>query len=277
MENPESVSEYLDQFGVLGVNETLNCDHVCYMLYINILSKFKTEMIKEEYYYFREYQERVFDLVENLREQPSSHVLAVLEHLGNINNYLCDIIIMLWCLPRMDNCFSRKNYQKQYQDNIQKYHHKILELIDTEPVKKFCMETLIKTNNVPVHCIDYLWFYMNYVSIEISFHNYQSGDYLALNISNVPEDTEYIYLGMNMEYLLEIGLGQVVYSNDSGQKGSFRNFLKNLLTNKDLVKKFIETKTKDNFRIQAKKILSNPQKYLGDNFIVSEEILSMLT
>lgn len=255
------IKQYLKQFNVIGHKGNLHCENLSQILYATILNKFRMNMTQEEYVYFKEYQERVFDLVENLRELPSTTIPIVFDHLTNVNHYLIDIIIMLWCLPRTDDYLSKKMYNKEYRENIQKYHQKMVKNICHKCMENFCIETITKTNNVPVHCIDYIWFYMNNLSFDFTFYNSNGGAYINFTFS---ENDKFINFGFNMEYLLELGLGQIVYHNDPNQKGSFRNFLQQIITNMDVTKKLLETQV--NFRTQFKNISKNPAKYFGENF-----------
>jgi len=271
-----NVKEYIDQFNIIDTKNDINCDYLSVLFYGTILNKFKTTFDKTEYYYFKEYQERVFDLVENLRELSSATVPMVFDYLNQVNHYLVDIIIMLWCLPRTDNFLSKRIYNNHYKQNIQKYNYKLTKNITHECMKNFCIETLTKTNNVPTHCIDYIWFYMNTISMEFSFYNMDSGSFIGF-IMPEHDDDNYIDFGFNMEYLLEIGLGQIAYENDPSSKGSFRNFLKNFVTDTVMVKKLLVAKTNQNYRKQLLAISKNPSKYFGDVLIeLPTDILEVL-
>lgn len=267
-----NVETYIEQFNILEKGD-IDCDNLSYVLYGAILKKFKITMDQDEYAYFKEYQEHIFDLIENLRELNTEIIPIVFDYLNKINHYIPDIIIMLWCFPRTDNFLSKLIYNKNYKLNIQKYNHKLTAHINHYVMKNFCVETLSKTNNIPVHCIDYIWFYMNGISLELSFYNCECGTYIG--ISMLEDDDEYVGFGFNMEYLLEMGLGQIIYENDS--KGTFRNLLKNLVLDFDIVKKLLTVKTKNNYRQQAINICNNPSKYFGDTIneipkIIIEEL-----
>ncbi|XWV25324.1 hypothetical protein QJ856_gp0446 [Tupanvirus deep ocean] len=273
------VKTYIDQFNVIGIDEFINCDNISQILYAAILNRFMINMSEEEYVYFKEYQERVFDLVENLRELTTATIPIVLNYLDKINPYLADIIIMLWCMPRTDNFLSKRMYNNKYKENIKKYNMKMIKNIENIVIRNFCIETLTKTNYVPIHCIDYIWFYMNTLSLEFTFYNTESSAYIGFIM---PEQTDkngdtYIDFGFNMEYLLDLGLGQVIYVNDLSKKGSFRNFLKNFVTNKILVEKLLTSNTKNTYRQQLINISKNPSKYFGDTLtLIPEEILDLV-
>jgi hypothetical protein len=277
-----SVKAYVDQFNVLGIDAYINCDDMSTLLYSVILNKFKVTMTAEEYVYFKEYQERVFNLIENLRELTSATIPLIFNYLDKVKPCLADIIIMLWCMPRADTYLSKRMYNKTYKENIQKYNNKMIKNIDHNVMKNFCIETLTKTNNVPVHCIDYLWFYMNTLSIDFTFYNYVNGNYIGFqmeedNHNNTDENEMFIQFGFNMEYLLEMGLGQVSYENDPGQKGSFRNFLRIFLTNTIVVEKSLTLPSKHNYQTQASNISKNPSKYFGEILTtIPSEIIGLL-
>ncbi len=265
MERSEfDVVEYLNQFNIISAPD-IDCKKQSEKLYQAILTKFKISMTVDEYEKFKEFQERTYDLVENLRELDVKKIALVLNYLNKDNYYLIDVVIMLWCLPEVIFFLSKKIYFNKYRQNIQKYHHKMIELVEEEPVKNFCFETLTKTNSVPVHCIDYLWLYINNMSFELTFFNSDAGNYISFTMPHDQKD-EYINLGLNMEYLLELGLGQTIYENDPQSKGSFRNFLKIFVTNTDVITKMSGAPTGKNYKNQLKNILSDPKKYFGDDF-----------
>lgn len=271
------VQKYLEQFGIIGKDGDLNCDNLSQILYATILNKFKITMDKDEYAYFREYQERIFDLIENMREFDIKDIDMILAYINKIDHYLCDIIIMIWCLPRVDTYHSKKIYQKNYKHNILKYNNKLCQLIHHDVIKNFCIETLTKTNNVPVHCIDYIWFYMKYLEIDLVFYNANNGDYIGFQIFEVENKKEHmefdfsVELGFNMEYLLSLGLGHVKYIG--GHNGTFCNFMESFLQDISIVNELIN---QQNFICQFRTILSDPKKYFGRDIKFSEEILQLL-
>lgn len=270
---------YIDQFNVLGIDEYINCNNISHILYAAILNKFLVSMTEKEYEYFREYQERVYDLVENIRELPIEMISQVLYYLDKVNPYLVDIVIMLWCMPRADSYFSKRAYHNAYKANIKKYNDAMVRNIEHETMKKFCIETLSKTNNVPVHCIDYLWYYINNLSFDFTFYNYEHGGYIGFKMPDCNshnnhhsetdvDNDEFIEFGLNLEYLLEMGLGRVVYENDPSKKGSFANFMKIFLTDISVIEKMLTTPSKVNYQRQMLNISNNPTKYFGDMVIV---------
>lgn len=263
--------QYLSKFGILNKKKSQN-------LYRAILSKYRIPMNEKEHYHFKEYQERMFNLIEHLREFPT-YIQLVFDHLNKQHDYIQigDVIIMLWCLPRTNEYLSKKNYNHHYQMNIQNYGHLLTKYIEHDIMKNFCIESLTKTNSVPVHCIDYIWFYMNGISFDFSFHNYANCFHINFEL---PEDNgEFMKFGFNMEYLLEIGLGNVVYDNDPCKKGSFKKFLMNFITNFDLVKKLLTIPSKHNYRNQVINIYKDLTKYFGSEIseiIDSSEIIELL-
>lgn len=270
------IKQYIKQFNIIGNDSDLNYNILSQLLYSAILNKFKIIINEEEYKYFKEYQERIFDLIENLRELSTATIPIVLDYLEKINHYLPDIIIMLWCLPRTDNYLSKRIYNNHYKQNIIKYNYKIIKNINNEVIKNFCIETLTKTNNVPVHCIDYIWYYMNAISLEFSFYNTESCTYIGFTMPDSIDD-DYINFGFNMEYMLEMGLGKVTYDNDPSSKGSFRNLLKKFIIEPELVKKMLTIPTNHNYRKQLINICNNPIKYFEDMPIsISQDIMDLV-
>ena len=281
-----NVKTYISQFNIIDNEELdiLHCVNLSNLLYKAILNKFRITIPEDNYQYFKEYQERMFDLVENLRELTSATIPIVFNYLTKINPCLPDIIIMLWCLPRTDSYLSKKIYTSKYKQNIEKYNCKIIKNIENNVIKNFCVETLTKTNNVPVHCIDYLWLYMNGLSFDFTFYNLEGGQYIGFEIPEQNNNYEeknstelFIKFGFGIEYMLDMGLGKVVYDSDPLNKGSFRNFLKRIIFDIDMMKNLLSSPSGNNLKNQLRNISKNPTKYFGDLIIqFPEEILQMI-
>lgn len=248
--NKFNVQKYIDQFNILGIDETINCEGVCSILYEALLNKFKIKISEDEYFYFSEYQERLYDFVGNLRENDFTIILIVFDYLLIINEYLVDIVIMMWCLPRINSYSSQQFYVANYKENIAKFNFKLVNCIKNDFMKYFCMETLSKTNNVPIHCIDYLWYYMDCLCLDVHFLDDRNKNYVEFSIHE-NEDTQSINFGFNMEYVLELNLGNI-------SKNSLRKYIKKLITNVDVVETL---KTNKNYWKQIKNIYSDPKKY----------------
>lgn len=67
----------LQTYYILGVNN-INCDNLVIILHRAYLHGFQLEMDQTEYQYLREYQERIFDFVEDLRELKTDEIENVL-------------------------------------------------------------------------------------------------------------------------------------------------------------------------------------------------------
>lgn len=276
---------YLGQFFVPQIG---NVEDLSKKLYRALLNKFMIDVSFQEYNEIKQYQECIFDLVEDLREKDISFIGEFLNYLDNHDPYLADNTIMIWSLPRTDDYLSKKFYNKKYEENIKKYNCKLVELVEHPVVKNFCIETLSKTNYVPVHCIDILWFYMNILSFELFFYNTNSCYYLGFVM---PEKRglwdEYIEFGLNVPFILEMGLGNVDYlSKKSGAleeveelpRGTFKHFIKKFFTSYFLAEKMVSSRCGKNYFSQLRKINDNPSKYFGEKPFTDVEMkkLSML-
>ena len=58
--------------------------------------------------------------------------------------------------------------------------------------------TLTKKNYVPIHCIDYLWFYIPIYEIEFTYYNFENGTFIGIEY-DVEEKLSNI--GINIEYV----------------------------------------------------------------------------
>lgn len=269
-----NVKDYIDQFYVIGKKNDLNCEYMGQLLYQTILNKFHVEFDQVEYSYFREYQERVYNLIENLRELKVATIKLIFDYVLKLNIHLVDIIIMLWAMPRTDSFLSARMYDIAYKENIEKYNKKMIKLIEYDAMKNFCIETLSKTNYVPIHCIDYLWYYMNGLSFDFVFTNQKSSSFIGIGIYDDDAKSDFKELSFNMEYLLKLGLGKVVYPNDPMNKGIFCSHLKKIVTDIEVIKVLMAGHSNKNYFVQLKNINKNLEKYFGEKIEpLSEKII----
>lgn len=274
---------YIAQFNILENDKELNCVNLSHMLYASILNKFMITLDSIEYQYFREFQERMFDLIENLRELDIELIEQTFNYLNNQNNYLVDIILMLWSMPRINNIRSKQFYNLEYKKNIKKYNIKIVQLIDMEPIKNFCIESMSKTNYIPIHCIDYISFYLDRITFEISFCDSNGKDYIGFNIDldkgknesflqfnpNKTPDLP-VNIRLNMEYFFELGLGNYKYNMKQ-----FSTILKLFINDIDIVNRMLQ-KENTIYKTQLINICKKSNKLFGDDFTIPEEILKIL-
>lgn len=244
------MEEYLNTFKVLGSEGSMNCEYLSELLYRCILNKYNIRMDEDEYCFFEKYSNRIFDLIEDMREKDNSYISELFTFAIKKNIYLSDIVIMLWCLPRPGTFRSKMIYDNYYRDYIKTYNNKMISNITHDVMKNFCIETLTKTNYVPIHCIDYLWYYMSNMRVEMNFIGYDR--YLFVEYSG-KSDT-FLCFQYNIQYLLDMGLGNVIYPNDPLNRTSFRNFLKKFLFDEKVIEVFRSKK-------QLSKIYENPTKY----------------
>lgn len=208
------IKTYIDQFLVLS-DEALS-----QKLYSLILNRFRVTISKDDYTAVKTYQDNISVLIEDLRENDTNFIEKVLEYLDQVNPYVADIIILLWVVPSSE-LISKRIYQRTYAKLIQKYNSKLTDLVTHNVIKNFCVETLSKTNYVPVHCIDLLWFYMSNMSLELSLYNFESGAYIGFTM----QDSNSIIFGLSLEYIQKMGLGNIKYKDDPFKKETFLDFI----------------------------------------------------
>ena len=109
-------------------------------------------------------------------------------------------------------------------------------------MKNFCIESLTKTNYIPIHCIDYLWYYMSNMTINLDFIGYDR--YIFIEYKN--ENSE-LYMHFCIDYLFDNDLGNVIYPTDPFNKRSFQEFLKTFLLDNPIKKSLISNKYLKNF------------------------------
>ncbi|AKI78995.1 hypothetical protein [Acanthamoeba polyphaga mimivirus] len=283
--NPQSEfnsEEFVGRFNVIG-RDRINCEYLSQLLYSAIIQNLKIKLDDKEYLIFNEYQENVFQLIDSLREFDENIIFIVLEYLASKEyHYLIDCIIMWWCLPNKNMFMSKNMYNKSYKQNIEKFNSKLTNRITHSLIESFCRDALSKTNKIPIHCLDLLWYYMNGMAIDLDFYNSNN----CLNVAIiVPEDEEptddsdsttYVTFGINMEFILEMGIGKISYSTDPGKKKSFENYLWQFITSEDTIDAIKSSKSFSNYRSQVLSINKNTIKYFGSDLKIPESVINRL-
>jgi len=267
--DPDSNLKFIQQFNILESSaDNINCTEVSKLLYEAFLTSFKISLEAESYDILLVYQHRIYDFVENMRELDSDRIKSILGILDKENPYVADIVIMSWALPRVNECLSQTAYDRKYKANIAKYNHLIEEIVDFYVVKNFCIETLTKTNNVPVHCVDILWYYMTNLSVEFSFNGDANRRYLGIKIDDA--DPEFTLIGFHLEYILDMDLGRTIFKSDPMAKGPFRNLLKRFVIDPEMVEAFRTSTCSNskNYIKQRKQILSDLKKYFDEDISI---------
>lgn len=236
---------YVNQFDILDNNIIL--------LYNFLINKFNISCQEDVYQNFKQYQNKFYVFIENLRDLDIEDIVNVLTYLNDKNMYINDNIIMMWCLPN-NNFLSKIMYRKQYFKLIKTYNHKLINIVNNEIITNFCCNMLTKTTYIPIHCIDILWYYMVSYTLEFAFHNMESAEYIKINFI----DDKNIEIGLNMEFLLQSSLGKIIYTNN---KICFTDILVTLITNKKMINNFMNCATKKNYIKQLVNIYNSKDKY----------------
>ena len=253
MVNKRTVAKYIKQFSVL-TDSNFDCLKVSQQLYSCFLHAFRNIITPDDYTILREYQERIFNLVESMRELKTTEISVILTYLNSKDCCMGDIVIMSWCLPRCGKFLSKNGYLKEYKKNIAQYQQKIATLITHNVVKNFCIETLTKTNNIPTHCLEYLWYYMDEHSVFIfDFFDNQYGEYVLIDYSEVEQDSDLPIMMFNMYYILMLGVGNIRYA----QKNTLVQFIQFFISNIDNVKEINISPNGKIFRKQIKNIIND--------------------
>lgn len=251
-------------------NDTINCEFLSKILYAAILNKFRIDLEPSEYKIFRIYQDRVHTFIEDLRERDLDVIVSSLEYIAYQDPYLADIIIMLWVTPKPDEAVTKEDYMSIYHHNVLLYQQKMLDLIEHEVVMHFCVETLTKSGSVPIHCIDYLWYYMNNISTEYIFQNTYGGSYITFDVQDTDDiDEMHMIISINFAYMLSIGLGKATYENDIGQKGFFRDLIRKFFTAAEYVDAFVRIPTAKNYVAQMRILSADTHRFFGESFTIS--------
>lgn len=237
---------YINQFDILDDNNIT-------LFYKFLINRFNISCQEDVYHKFINFQERFYIFLENLRDLDTINIVDILNYLNNKHAYLNDIIIMSWCLPSR-KFLSKMIYRKQYIKLIKNYNNKLVEIVENEIITNFCCNMLTKTTYIPIHCIDILWYYMESYTLEFSFHNMESAEYIKINII----DDNSIEIGLNIQFIFQSSLGEIKYET---KKICFIDILIELITNTKLINNFTNCQTRKNYINQLKHIYAHQHEY----------------
>uniref|UniRef100_A0A6C0CCX9 Uncharacterized protein n=1 Tax=viral metagenome TaxID=1070528 RepID=A0A6C0CCX9_9ZZZZ len=202
-----------------------------------------------------EYKEKILSFVEHLRELETTFIMDTLVYLDKTLPALVDVVIMHWCLPRSTHFRSKQMYDNAYKNNIEIYNKKLIDNVNSYLFKNFTTDTISKTCNIPIHCIDILWYWLSPdLQFDFTFCNNASGNYLKFVIE--PGD-DYIYIAFNMESVLDMNLGNFVTN-----KGPFKHYIKNFIYNPQYAEAYMMSVTKKNYEQQSANIRQKYDKNL---------------
>lgn len=247
-------------------DDIINCKEIAKLLYEAFLLKFKIELNPETAEIFYEYQNRIYDLLDYMREETDENIKKILHFIDTEIPCVCDIIIMSWSLSRPGETYSKKGSTSLYKNNIEKFNKKLINIVDFFVIKNFCKETLSKNCSVPIHCMDILWHYMVGMGVEFIFIGDQDRDYVGIIIDEEESgDTEeFIYIKINIEHILKMGIGSDI--NNHPAKISFKQYLKVFITNEQIAESIIalHNKNSENYLKQMSKIIEKTISYFDE-------------
>jgi hypothetical protein len=194
--------------------------------------------------------------VEHLRELDTKFIMDILVYLDQTLPSLVDVVIMHWCLPRSTHFKSKQMYDNAYKNNIEIYNKKLIDNINSYLFKNFMTDTISKTCNVPIHCIDIIWYWLPIETpLDFTFCNNSNGNYIKIDIN-----TEDIYVNVmfNMETILDMNLGNLITN-----KGPFKHYIKNFVYNSQYVEAYMKSVTRKNYEHQSTNIRHKYDKNLA--------------
>jgi len=202
----EPIGKYLENWGVF--QQDLDYTFLSRFLYFLILKKFRVLVDPVEYPYLWEYQNRVFDLIEDLRTLSEERIFNILEYLFDKDPYLTDILIILWPFPRV-GLLSQTSFQEEYAQNILKYHQLLVNLLEKNTsfqriIGSFCADIFSKDHAyLPIHSIDILWYYLKWLPVDLVLHDHK--DYY-LQVRNNDQPEEPLIISFNPKIYQQLGL-----------------------------------------------------------------------
>lgn len=146
-----------------------------------------------------EFVELVYFIVSKLHEEED--ILPIFEWLLKTDAYLLDVIIMCWCIPV--GCYSKRQRFRLHQRLIRDQLPKLLRLSNENVIEQFCIETAVKTCQLPAHCLDLIWPYL-ITSYQIVNSPIANDDMFTLDY-----DDDNLTITVDIDTILRLGLGRV--------------------------------------------------------------------
>jgi hypothetical protein len=216
--------------------------------------------------------------VSKLRTLDLNAIKKTLDDLFIMNPCLPDIVIMMWCLPDPES----NDLVAEHKRLISLFNKKLIDICDHAPVKNFCLETVSKTNYVPIHCIDILWPYMQGRELNMRFEDPNMWDFIGFLMSPGDDDVDdqnfNMDLSLNMDAIFDMGLGQISLQAPTSNKTpgpSLRKLLEPLIFDPNTIELICKTDEKDDFLDQLRKIHANGFEYF-ENYKTPENLLKYL-
>jgi hypothetical protein len=239
------------------------------VLYVSFLSRF--EQKPKDQNASKIFQDCMISYVGKLRTLDTDVIGSALKELAIINPCLPDIVIMMWCLPdpKAENLIMNIEHKRL----IETCNPKLIDICDHPIVKSFCIETVTKTNYVPIHCIDILWPYMQNRELNLRFENEQTWDFVGFLMSpgdDVDDGNYNMDLSLNIDAVFSMGLGKIAIKNFS-----LRKLLYPLIFDAATIKSIYETDEGNDFKEQLKRIHANGPEYFA-NYELPSDIIKYL-
>lgn len=269
---------YLQFYYIIDLEGADNtCEANAQRLCSLILSRYSIEVEQEILDEILSYHHSIHHFLEDFREYPIDEIKKVLTYLKEEEyHHVLTAIILCWSLPTIGQFFSSNAYNRKYKENIHLYNSKITNLIHIPAIQDFCLEALSVNAYVPIHCIDYIWFYLNESQYTFRFHNSIYGSYFRIILDNTEKSKDSnpeIILSFNLCYVLEMGLARVSWSSDPLNKGPMYRIIFKLLTDPTIVASLINN---EQYREQLIQISRNPSKYLDPNHSFPQSVTNII-
>lgn len=188
-----------------------------------------------------EFIELIFFTVSRLHEEED--LLSIFSWLLEHDACLLDVILMCWCIP--NGCFSEAGLERLHKQLVLEQLPKLIALRDTEPIKQFCIETVTKTCQLPVHCFDLIWPYLTLQQYTIAWKPAGMSKMIYLSY----DDDNCLEIHLDASVIHKLGLGMIPDRNGL----TFMSLHKSIVENaKELISK---TPTGNNFLEQLQAML----------------------
>jgi len=198
------------------------------LLHYSFVHKFQNIIDEKIYNEFSQYQQKIYDLVEDLRSRDIPFLQDFFLYLKQVNLYLLDIILFSWCPPRPGIYLSKKMYRQKYAENIRIYLPILSHFSREEWFENFFVDLVSHSIFFPIHCLPLFWNYLDSYKIGLEFTKEQKGEYFKISLS---EDQTTLYLVLYFPVVLELGIKdsrldkwvESCFLNDTYQLGQIEN------------------------------------------------------
>lgn len=207
------VVRYVSQYGLIGPDDFIKPEYMANLYYTALQKKFQIELDTDEYIYFQEYQKRISDFVNDIRQLEPIYINIIMEYLDANSVYTNLIILLTWSVPHFMEYFSHRTFDSKYLEYINNYGEKILRIDNITPIINICVEVVSDDCHFYAHCLDYFWEILSTFIITPKLINNTSAHVGLKHLRQIEPDDENVKMIYHVELSFSLPYIKFIYKN----------------------------------------------------------------